>query len=462
MSAHDTTTRRRFLGGGVALAAGGLGLSACGGSSSSSVPKGWTAVTFMSIGDAHDQQMFKSMIAAAQKESLDKQQIKIIWKPAPGDDWARTVALFASGTAADITRMDDDRVFSLALDKKIWQLDPWMLDKKDGMNKDDYYDTFWTDNTVEGYQFCMEPAMGANVLYYNKDLFKKAGIVAPKSWKQAWGWGEFVTNVKKLTVKSGNRTSVYGIGVPANIVEPMTYGTGDTALNADQTECGLTTPETAASIDAMVELVRNGYSPTVDIEQLPLFNSGKLAMGWGISVPEISTSIKWDIMPWPKSPLYATTKNYARAFVIPKTAKEPKAAYLALKALCGQGASDIIAKEQWAVPNFKKSAEGAAFTDHATPATKGVWAETLSIGGAHPVMIRMPRGPIGLAWADAFVEGTLANGLMSGKMKTDDYIKRGRKIVNAEIAKEKWNVSKGVKELQSSGSLADADKKVVS
>ena len=461
MSANATTTRRRFLGGGVALA-GSAGLAACGGSSSGSTPKGWTSVSFMSIGDAQDQAMFKEMIAAAQKESLDKQQIKIQWRPAPGDDWERTTALFASGTAADITRMDDDRVYSLALDKKIWQLDPWILDKKDGMNKDDYYDTFWTDNTVEGYQFCMEPAMGANVLYYNKDLFEKAGITAPTSWTEAWGWDDFVTNVKKLTKKSGGKTSVYGVGVPVNIVEPMIYGAGDTALNADQTECGLATPAAAESIDAMAELVRNGNIPTIDIEQLPLFNSGKLAMAWGLSVQEISKNIKWDIMPWPKSPLYACTKNYARAFVIPKTAKEPKAAYLALKALCGKAASDVIAKHQWAVPNFRTAAEGPAFTDHPAPATKKVWSETLSIGGEHPVMIRMPRGPIGLVWASTFVEGTLANGLMSGKMKTADYIKRGRKLVNAEIAKEKWNSKEGLKKLQASGALADDSAKVVS
>jgi multiple sugar transport system substrate-binding protein len=463
MSANHRTTRRRFLGGGLA-AAGGLGLSACGGGTGASVPKGWTSISFMSIGDAQDQQMFKDMIAAAQKESLDKEQIKIEWQPAPGTDWSRTTALFASGTAADITRMDDDRVYSLALDKKIHQLDPWMLDKKDGMNKADYFDTFWTDNSVEGYQFCMEPAMSANVLYYNKDLFEKAGIQAPKKWEEAWGWDEFVTNVKKLTQKSGGRTNVYGAGFPVNIVEPMLYGTGGEALIDKQTQCGVQTPAAAASIDAMAQLVRDGNAPTVDVEQLPLFNSGKLAMTWNAMdfVATISTSVKWDIMPWPKSPIYATTKNYARAFVIPTTAKEPKAAYLALRALCGKAASEVMAKRQWAVPNFKASAEGAAFTDHPSPSNKAVWSETLSSTGEHPVMIRMPRGPIGLAWASAFVEGTLANGLMSGKMATKDYISRARTQVNAEIKKEKWTSDEGLKRLQASGAWADANAKVVS
>jgi ABC-type glycerol-3-phosphate transport system substrate-binding protein len=83
MSATDHISRRRFLEGGLALAAGSAALSACGGGSSGSAPAGWKSVSFMSIGDAQDQAMFKEMIAAAQKESLDAQKIKISWSPAP-------------------------------------------------------------------------------------------------------------------------------------------------------------------------------------------------------------------------------------------------------------------------------------------------------------------------------------------------------------------------------------------
>jgi multiple sugar transport system substrate-binding protein len=463
MSATDHISRRRFLEGGLAVAAGSAALSACGGGSSGSAPAGWTSVSFMSIGDAQDQAMFKEMIAAAQKESLDARKIKISWSPAPGTDWSRTMALFSSGTAADITRVDDDRVYSLALDKKIHQLDPWMLDAKDGMNKDDYFDMFWTDNTVEGYQFCMEPAMSANVLYYNSDLFKQAGITAPTSWSEAWSWGEFMTNVNKLTKKSGSKTDVYGIGFPANIVEPVLYGSGGAAFNPDQTECGVNTPANEKAIDAVIQLIKSGHAPTGDVEQLPLFNSAKLAMTWQAMdfVTQISSSVKWDIMPWPKSPLYAMTKNYARAFVIPKTAKDPKAAYLALKALCGKAAQDVIAKHQWAVPNLKSAAQGSAFTDHPSPKSKQVWSETLTSSGGHPVGIAFPRGPIGEAWANSFVEGTLANGLLSGKLSAKDYISRARKQVNSEISQLHWNSKEGVKRLKSSGALADANSKVL-
>jgi ABC-type glycerol-3-phosphate transport system substrate-binding protein len=466
MGSGTALTRRRLLQGGLGLAAAGTSigaLAACGGSSSSSVPKGWTGVTFSSIGDTTSQKMFKDMIAAAQQESLDDQKIKIIWKPAPGDDWASVMLQFSSGTTADIQRIDDDRVYDLATSGKIHQLDKWMSDKSTGFDLSKYSSTFASKVAVEGYQFSITPGMSANVLYYNKKLFAAAGVEAPTSWKDAWSWDEFDAAVKKLTKKDGSRTDVYGLQFAVNTIQATAYGAGDTALNEDQTECGYAKPTTLEAIDKQISYIREGYAPTVDVDFLPLFNGGKLAMTWqGMDLgAEISKDIEWDIMPWPKTPLFAMTKNYARTWVIPKASKAPEAAYQALKALCGKAAQDVMAKSQFAVPALTESAEGAAFTDHPYPKTPNVWAETLGKVNGRPVDIPFPRGPIGTALADSFVEGVNADGLMSGKLSTADYIRKGRAAVNAEIKKRGWNVSKGKELLEKGGALTDPDIRVL-
>ena len=465
MGSGSFLTRRRLLQGSLGLAAAsvtGSALTSCGAAKSSGTSAGWTEVTFSSIGDTTQQKMFKDMIAAAQKESLDDQKIKIIWKPAPGDDWASVMLQFASGTAADIQRIDDDRVYDLATSGKIIQLDKMMLDPKIGFDLSKYSDTFPTKVAVEGYQFSITPAMSANVLYYNKKLFDQAGIEAPKSWAEAWSWDEFDSAVKKLTKKDGNRTDVYGIQFAVNTIQATAYGAGDTALNENQTECGYAKPETEEAIDRQVAYIREGYAPTGDVEFLPLFNGGKLAMTWqGMDLgANISKDIDWDVMPWPKTPLFAMTKNYARTWVIPKSAKDPEAAFLALKALCGKAASEVMAKAQFAVPALTEVAKGPAFTDHPNPRTPA-WAETLGDVHGHAVDIPFPRGPIGTALADSFVEGTNANGLMSGKLSTADYIKRGRAAVNAEIKKRNWDSSKGKAMLEKGGALTDPDTKVI-
>ena len=465
MTSGSLLTRRRLLQGGLGLAAAGVAgtsLAACGGSSSSGAPAGWTEVTFSSVGDPTTQKMFKDMIAAAQKESLDEHKIKIVWKPAPGDDWASVMLQFASGTAADLQRIDDDRVYDLATNGKIIQLDKMMQDATNGFDLTKYSPTFTTKVAVEGYQFSITPGMSANALYYNKKLFADAGLTAPTSWADAWSWDEFDAAVKKLTKKNGNRTDTYGLQYAVNTIQPTAYGAGDTALYNNQTECGYGKPETLDAIDKQISYIREGYAPTVDVEYLPLFNAGKLAMTWqamDISA-QISKSIDWDVMPWPKTPLFAMTKNYARTWVIPKTAKDPQAAFLAMKALCGKAASEVMAKAQFAVPALTEVAQSAAFTDHPRPKTANVWAEALGNVAGKPVDVPFPRGPIGTALADSFVEGTNANNLVSGKLATADYLKRGRDAVNAEIKKRNWNGSKGKELLEKGGALTDPDLKV--
>ena len=465
MSTGSSLTRRRLLQGGLGLAAAGVGtgaLAGCG-SSSSSTPTGFTEVTFSSIGDTTAQKMFKDMIAAAQAETLDALKIQLVWKPAPGDDWASVMLQFASGTTSDVQRIDDDRVYDLATSGKILQLDKMMLDPDMGFDLTKYSSTFATKVAVEGYQFSITPAMSANVLYYNKKLFAAAGLEAPTSWANAWTWDEFDAAVRKLTTKNGSRTDVYGVQFAVNTIQATAYGAGDTALNEDQTECGYAKPETRDAIDKQVAYIREGMAPTLDVEYLPLFNGGKLAMTWqGMDLgAKISKDIEWDIMPWPKTPMFAMTKNYARTWVIPQTAKDPEAAFLALKALSGKAASEVMAKAQFAVPALTEVAESSAFTDHPFPTTPSVWAETLGEVDGQVIDIPFPRGPIGTVLADSFVEGVNANGLMTGKLATDEYIRIGRAAVNAEIAKRSWDITKGRDLLEKGGALTDPDTKVI-
>lgn len=49
----------------------------------------------------------------------------------------------------------------------------------------------------------------AVVLYYNKDMFDKAGVAYPT---ENWEWSDLVEAAKKLTIKSGTNTVQYGFG----------------------------------------------------------------------------------------------------------------------------------------------------------------------------------------------------------------------------------------------------------
>ena len=213
-------------------------------------------VSFMSIGNEGDQKMFQEAIAAAQKESLDAQNIKLNFQPGPAsgpDAWAKVMTMFAGNQAFDVQRIDDDRVYLLATENKIFQLDKMMADH--GLKKDDYYPAFFTTLNLEGYQFSMNPAGGANVIYYNKDLFDAAGVKAPESWKDAWTWDQFAENARKLAKVNNGNTDVYALGFPPDISTPTGDGSGATAFNADETQCGFGGDDVFNAIDPIVQMV---------------------------------------------------------------------------------------------------------------------------------------------------------------------------------------------------------------
>lgn len=424
--------------------------------------KGIREVSFMSTGNEGEQTMFKEVIAAAQKASLDALGIKINWNPFPGGGFDQITTLFVSGKAYDIQRTNDDHIYTLAVENKIHQLDAWMLDQK--MKKDDYSRTFWASLAVEGYQYSMTPAAGAMTIYYNKDLFDKAGIKAPTAWKDAWSWEEFLTNARKLAKVSGNKTDVYAIGAISNAFPAVGYGAGGQAYNEDQTKCAWDSKEVHDAIDAFVQLaLKEKIFAPFDLNRQELFNAGKLAMNWDLLGFDrgISKSIKWDIMPSMKTPKWAMAATAARTFTIPKTAKDPEAAFLGLKAICEKDASDVFAKHRFGIPHLKASAEGPALGDANTPPEhKKIWGESFGEIDGHPIDVPLPRGPVGDAFKSA-VKGDLLSAALSGQMTTKQYQDQAVARVNEAIAKYQWKKGRGLELLEKGGGL-NATKKFFS
>jgi multiple sugar transport system substrate-binding protein len=423
-------------------------------------------VSFMSTGTEVDQNMFKEAIDAALKESLDAQNIKVNFQPGPSGTgaWEKVMAMYAANQAFDVQRIDDDRVYLLAVENKIHQLDNWMLEHK--MKKDDYYPAFWTTLAVEGYQYSLNPAGGANLVYYNMDIFDQAGIKAPASWKDAWSWEEFLTNVKKLSKVSGGNTEVYGLAFPPNISTPTGYGAGATALNEDETKCAFDSQTVFDAIDPFIQMVTKekimAPPELEDAGRLQLFNAGKIAMTWesmGFD-RQISSNIKWGILPWMKTPKYAMTENYDRTFVISKTAKDPEAAFLTMKALCEKAACDVFAKHRFGLPYLKASAEGPIMNDESRPpANKNLWRETYDVINGQPIDVPTPRSPVGEVWKQAFTDEIFRSAL-AGQISTREFLDQASARVNAKIAEMGWKKGKGLEMLKAGGGLTDPDKKI--
>jgi multiple sugar transport system substrate-binding protein len=454
MMADKQMSRRRFLQLSAVMAAGSVAV-AC----AAPAPEGITGnvsapaaeartVTFMSTGGEADQLMFQNALkVAAEQPALAGNNIVVEWQPDPGGGWDKIMSMFASDTAYDVQRIDDDRVAELAMNNKIHQLDCMM--ELHQMNVDDYFPLFWKTLNLGGYQYSMVPVGGTNTLYYNRALFEEAGVdLPPTSWADAWSWEDFVVLAEKLAKKdSSGRPEQYALGFPKNVITPIAYGAGGSFVNEQQTSCTMAEQAVIDAVDQFVQLTAPGgpewFSPP-GLDTTELFNAGKLALNWASSnwYSNISQDIDWGICPWMKTSIHAMTENFDRAFVIPKSAVDSEAAFLLLKTLCEQPTVDILAQGRFGVPYFKAAAESPSFLE-GRPDNKQVWVETMGEVNGHRVDVPTPRGPAG-AYKVTFTDGPYFESALSGQISTQEALAQA--CAKAEEELSGWNWQAGLME----------------
>lgn len=134
----------------------------------------------------------------------------------------------------------------------------------------------------QGKQYALPFSAEASALYYNKDLFKKAGIAAPPKT-----FDEFRTDAKKITALGNGIHGFTFAGAcgGCNIFEfaPHIWASGGTVLSSDGKKATLDTPQVADALNLYRGMVQDGSMPSAaktdaGTQQTPLFTSGKVGM----------------------------------------------------------------------------------------------------------------------------------------------------------------------------------------
>ena len=130
-----------------------------------------------------------------------------------------------------------------------------------------------------GVTYGIPVAASARLMFYNKDLFAKAGIANPPA-----NWDELKTD----SVKTANPPSNYGLGVPASGIEVDTFfdyflwNNGGDILDANGKSM-LSQPASVEALQYLVDLVKAGGSqpkPTGFTREqiIEMFKGGQLSM----------------------------------------------------------------------------------------------------------------------------------------------------------------------------------------
>lgn len=253
---------------------------------------------------------------------------------APWDDfWSRQEARLAAGNPSDMSIGDPGYFGRYAHKGYYLALEPYL--ERDGVDLANWFPVTIDDcrynssNGVvgQGELFGMPATYVGTVLYYNKDLFDAAGIAYPDD---SWDRAMLLDAAMALTLDSaGNNASSgdfdsediaqWGVTmINANGIATTVWNNGGELINADQTECMMTAPESVEMFEWLAALLHEHHvhPTTAQLEGLPNpFQVAKVAMSmdgtWNLGYYGENLEFNWDIAPIPTGTVGLDRITYA-------------------------------------------------------------------------------------------------------------------------------------------------------
>jgi multiple sugar transport system substrate-binding protein len=331
----------------LALAA----VAACGGNngggegSSGSADKADLTWQFW-IAGAEDQAAWQKV---ADQAHTDHAGITVKLQGAPWDNyWSKIGTLLASGKAPCIIGMQSLRLASYA--NAMLPLDDLM--QKYGLKAEDFDKPIMDGLKVDGKQIAIPYDSGPMVIFYNKDLFKAAGVPDPKP---GWTMDEFKAAAKKLTGAGhyGLVTSPGDLGVTSWVLTQtgaQPVADGKLNLTDSKFEDGFKGYTDFVRTDKIAPQVPGG-NPDFETQQ---FTSGKAAMQlngpWSLIDTKGKVKFNLGIATIPAGPDGSKTYTAGSGFGISRSCKTPDAAFQAIMSMTSEKPLTTLADAGRAYP----------------------------------------------------------------------------------------------------------------
>ncbi|MGH3142777.1 MAG: extracellular solute-binding protein, partial [Gaiellales bacterium] len=195
------------------LAAGlALLVAGCGGGSSGEASG---SISFLVFGDPPEINAYRTLIRFFEKAEPDI-DVRLIEASDREDLLARLSTSLAGGAPPDLFLMNYRFYGQFAAREVLEPLESYAEDSE-AFELDDFYpqavDAFRWDGEVT----CLPQNISSLVVYYNRDLFRKAGVQEPRA---GWTWDEMVEKAIALTrdENGDGNVDVYGLGVEPSLI----------------------------------------------------------------------------------------------------------------------------------------------------------------------------------------------------------------------------------------------------
>ena len=321
-------------------------------SSSSSASSGGKVTLNYGIWDQTQEPAMKQIVAAFEKQNPN---ITVDIQVTPYTDYFTKLQTAASGgSAPDVFWMNGPNFQLYASNGQLMSL------SNAGIDTSDYPSSMVNLYKYNGTQYGVPKDFDTVGLWYNKAIFKAAGVALPTA---NWTWADFQAAAAKLTDKS---KGIYGVGATLEGQENY-YNTifqaGGTVISADGKSSGYDSAASISGLEFWTNLISKGDSPTLaqmnDTAPYDMFMSGKLAMFWGGS---------WDAVAFAAN---ANTKTNADVTVLPEGVKRATVIHGLANVVYAKSAHPDQAEKFAAFLGSKQAADIEASTGTVIPAYNG-------------------------------------------------------------------------------------------
>lgn len=352
------------------------------------------SIEFQVSGDPEEIVVYRSLVGDFEKSHEDI-DVKLIDVADKDDHLAKLSTAFTGGNPPDVFLVNFREYSQFVVRDALEPVEPHL----ESMNIDtaDYYEPPLEAFTFAGELQCMPQNISSLVVYYNKSLFKKAGVAAPPD---EWSWEDFRSTAVELT--SGD---VRGVGIEPSIIRlaPFVWTNGGEIVDDPDAPTRFTFDDPAAreALEFIVGLVRDDQAVPTEQEVTAaedletMFATGNLGMLLSSrrDTPEFReiTSLKWDVAPLPQESVPAGILH-SDAYCVAAGSDNQEAALEFISYATGEKGQTITALGGRTVPSRMSVAQSGAFLNPAeSPSRSQVFLDAIPNIRRTPVIPTWPE-----------------------------------------------------------------------
>jgi multiple sugar transport system substrate-binding protein len=263
----------------------------------------------------------------------------------PGDYIAAVVAAGSAGSLPDLIYAQGTMIQGFAIKGLVKPLDAYLARDKD-FDLKDFPPVAVKLYALDGKQYAIPYDHGANLLWFNKDMFQKEGVKLPGP---EWTTDDLLDAARRLSRPDGSQWGV-GTFLPGGgwQIQSWYKPFGGSVLNEEETEIQIDSKESIEALDYWVKLRlthRAGPLPKdwegVQRGLLGLFLQGKTATwndgAWAYrSVRAAQPNFVADIADWPRGPKGRGTASMGSGYPIANDTKAADDGWLYLSEYLGK------------------------------------------------------------------------------------------------------------------------------